>query len=300
VRDAFVVTEVAFALVLLVLAGLFVQSFRNSLRADPGFDAPQVLLGTLDLGSKGYDRDRSRALLDDLLANLRETPGITGASVSSHVLLDLHGLPTGVISVAGQPFDPNWKIRYVFASPGHLATLGMPLREGADLAPIDRTDLPLDAVVNEEMARRYWPGVTPVGRTFNVNDTDYVVTGVVRNARYEKLNEPSRPLAWLTIRSRLVSLPSLHVRAKGDPRAVLGSVRSALHDLDPRLPLLEVRTLAQHIDANLVTQRVPAQMLAVLAPLALGLAAIGLYAVIAYSLAQRTKDIGVRLALGSS
>ncbi|MBI2515290.1 MAG: ABC transporter permease [Opitutae bacterium] len=299
-RDALVATEVGAALVVLVLAALFYQSFRHALAADTGFDAPHIMLANVDLAGRGYTEANAHAFLEETLRRLRETPGVVAAGAASKVPLDVIAYPRGVFAVEGKPFDPNWKALYCDVTPGYLAAMGLTITEGTDLAPLARRDLPFDAVVNEAMAQRYWPEGSPVGHRFIINDTTFVVAGVVRNAKYENLNEAPKPMAWLTMRRQLIFAPTLHVRTSGDPRAILGALRQTVHAIDPEVALLDTRTFATHVDNSLVLQRMPARMLAVLAPLSLALAAIGLYAVIAYSLAQRMPEIGIRLALGAT
>lgn len=302
-RDGLVIAQVTVSVVLLVGAGLMVRSLVRAQQADPGFRSGGLLLASVDAGLAGYDPARADRSYGALLDRLNGLPGVRSASLAQAVPMEVATSQQRGVFVEDTRVAQEHDVAMDFnvVSPGYFRTMEIPLR-GRDFTLDDNQDAPGVVIVNQAFVRRYWPDGSALGKRIRLAGGDrrvLEVVGVTRDSKYYSLQENPLPFIYLPLRQHLATAMTLHVRGTGDPVALVTGVRAAVAGVDRGIPVFRVRTMEEHLGTSLIALRLAAVLLGVFAVTTLVLAATGVYAVVAFSVEQRTREVGIRLAFGA-
>jgi macrolide transport system ATP-binding/permease protein len=303
-RNLLVIFQVTLSLILLIGAGLFVRSLQNANSIDLGFRADNVLLASFDLHLSRDKLAKGGGVYEQLLERGKSLAGVQSAALARVVPLGMDDQPRRAVFIENHLYNPGESIELYFnvVGPGYFQTLGIPILQGRDFTERDREDAPGVVIVNETLARRFWPGESPIGKRLRLGgkETSYLsVIGVVRDSKYLTLGELPQPYYFLPFLQHYEPRMTLHLRAARDPKSLIRAVRREAQLLNASLPVFDIKTLNEHLGVSLFVARVAASLTSFFGLLAVTLASIGLYGMISYFVTLRTKDIGILAALGA-
>lgn len=301
----FIVAQIALSLVLLIGAGLLFRSMRNAYRTDPGFEMKNLLLLSSDLNLRGYTESEGRRYYQRLIEHVKTIPGMRSASLTSVFPLSLVSSEAPVV-IEGRESQPGGvtMVGAINVAPGYFETMGIPLIRGREFSFHDAETGPGVVIINQTMANRFWPGEDPIGKRINFDPDNpqspsSEIVGIARDSKFESLGESPQPFVYMSIIQVYSPSITLVARAESDPETMLTTMRREAQSLDGDLPIFDVKTITTHLATTLFPLKTASFLVGLLGALAMLLAEVGLYGVVACSVALRTREFGIRIALGA-